>query len=601
MSRHLIGIRETHMVQGHAAVRRRQRAGFLHGRNLVHNREQSPRGGEGLGQARRQCAQCQRRTEGTGDQHHGGEQLTDPIHIGQPIPGQYQGQRPGERGGQHHHHPADAAESAVVQAQLDPLMPQFTRLLQNRAQTPFTCAEADDLVQAAHVVQHRVIQRGGVAANIRPQIPHAGREQARQRHADQQMHDNQQRHEPRVEERERHSERHRGHDGDDHRRDGVREEDLQQFHVGGDQGDQVALAAPVQFGRRQTTHGGERLRPEQREQLERHIVVHILLGIPHQSTDDGAHRHRRESNGHGHSPHRFLQRGEQGNHAEHRQEGGGQVAECAERAGGDHRGTQRTDLVQQAADQRAGAVGCVGLAGRNAGRRRGRFGLTAWMLQSRTGNGFRCGRPDNPNRTDFGRRDRRAGNGPVPDMLDDLLCAEQVGVHAATRHQRRVRAGFGHPTVVEHHHLVGGHGVRHAVRDHDHGGGLRQFADRVQDHGLALGVHAAGGLVEDIDRCVAQQRAGDGQALALPARQVRRIGGDRHVQSLGLFAHEVSDMGQFQRGPQFVVGGFGGGHQQVLTQRAGEQVTAGGDQGHRGGHRIGAQIAQFHGLQIDRT
>ena len=225
------------------------------------------------------------------------------------------------------------------------------------------------------------------------------------------------------------------------------------------------------------------------------------------------------------------------------------MAECAERAGGDHRGTQRTDLVQQAADQRAGAVGCVGLAGRNAGRGRGRFGLTAWMLQSRTGNGFRCGRPDNPNRTDFGRRDRRAGNGPVPDMLDDLLCAEQVGVHAATRHQRRVRAGFGHPTVVEHHHLVGGHGVRHAVRDHDHGGGLRQFADRVQDHGLALGVHAAGGLVEDIDRGVAQQRTGDGDALALPAGQVRRVGGDRHVQSLRLFAYEVSDMRELQRTP----------------------------------------------------
>ena len=329
-------------------------------------------------------------------------------------------------------------------------------------------------------------------------------------------------------------------------------------------------------------------------------MVHILLGVPHQPADDRTYGHRRESNGHVHSPHRFLQRGEQGNHAEHRQEGGGQVAERAEHAGGDHRRTQRTDLVQQAADQRAGAVGCVGLAGRNAGRRRGRFGLTAWMLQSRTGNGFRCGRPDNPNRTDFGRRDRRAGNGPVSDVFDDLLRAEQVGVHAATRHQRRVRAGFGHPTVVEHHHLVGGHGVRHAVRDHDHGGGLRQFADRVQDHGLALGVHAAGGLIEDVDRGVAQQRTGDGQALALSAGQVRRIGGDRHIQSPGLLAHEVGDMRQFQCGPQFVVGGLGGGHQQVLTQRAGEQVAAGGDQGHHGDHRVRAQIAQFHGLQIDR-
>ena len=60
-------------------------------------------------------------------------------------------------------------------------------------------------------------------------------------------------------------------------------------------------------------------------------------------------------------------------------------------------------------------------------------------------------------------------------------------------------------------------------------------------------------------------------------------------------------MGQLQRSPQLVVGGVGGGHQQVLAQCAGEQVAAGGDQGHRGDHRVRAQITQFHGLQIDRT
>ena len=52
------------------------------------------------------------------------------------------------------------------------------------------------------------------------------------------------------------------HDGDDDRADGVCEEDFQQFHVGGDQCDQVAFAFACKLGGGETAQGREGFRTE---------------------------------------------------------------------------------------------------------------------------------------------------------------------------------------------------------------------------------------------------------------------------------------------------------------------------------------------------
>ncbi|MNI56600.1 hypothetical protein D3C73_1116120 [compost metagenome] len=58
-----------------------------------------------------------------------------------------------------------------------------------------------------------------------------------------------------------------------------------------------------------------------------------------------------------------------------------------------------------------------------------------------------------------------------------------------------------------------------AMGDHQSGSVLHQARQRLLDQVLTLGIEGAGGFVEEQDRGVHQQRAGDGQALALAAGQ----------------------------------------------------------------------------------
>ena len=60
---------------------------------------------------------------------------------------------------------------------------------------------------------------------------------------------------------------------------------------------------------------------------------------------------------------------------------------------------------------------------------------------------------------------------------------------------------------------------RQPVRDHERGAIEEQRRQRVLDQPLRFGVERRRGLVQDQDRRVLEQRAGDRQALALPARQ----------------------------------------------------------------------------------
>ena len=56
---------------------------------------------------------------------------------------------------------------------------------------------------------------------------------------------------------------------------------------------------------------------------------------------------------------------------------------------------------------------------------------------------------------------------------------------------------------------------REPVRDHQHGAVLHQLVEGALDLALALGVERGGGLVEEEDGGVLEERAGDGEALLL--------------------------------------------------------------------------------------
>ena len=67
---------------------------------------------------------------------------------------------------------------------------------------------------------------------------------------------------------------------------------------------------------------------------------------------------------------------------------------------------------------------------------------------------------------------------------------------------------------------VGGHHGREPVRDHQRGAALHQIVERLLHRRLRLGVELRGRFVEDQDRRVLEQRARDGETLALPAREL---------------------------------------------------------------------------------
>src|SRR6185436_18194318 len=90
-----------------------------------------------------------------------------------------------------------------------------------------------------------------------------------------------------------------------------------------------------------------------------------------------------------------------------------------------------------------------------------------------------------------------------------------------------VRAEFDDAPVFQNHNAIReAHGGQ-AVRDDEGGAPARRDFERLDDGALGGGVEAAGRLVENQNRRIAQHGARDGNALFLSARQRRATLGNR--------------------------------------------------------------------------
>src|SRR5690242_18591700 len=108
--------------------------------------------------------------------------------------------------------------------------------------------------------------------------------------------------------------------------------------------------------------------------------------------------------------------------------------------------------------------------------------------------------------------------------------------------------GFTDPALFQHDDLVGAPDGRKAVGDHNHGAVLHQIGKRLLYQHFTLGVEVAGGLVQNQDGRVLDQRPRDGDALALAAAELEAASADH-----GLIAvRQTRDEIVRQRG-------FGGG------------------------------------------
>jgi hypothetical protein len=85
--------------------------------------------------------------------------------------------------------------------------------------------------------------------------------------------------------------------------------------------------------------------------------------------------------------------------------------------------------------------------------------------------------------------------------------------------------------------------VGEAMGDDDGGAVLHQPLEGILHHALALGVERRGRLVEQQQRGLAQQGAGDGDALALPAGEPDAALAQRRGEAFGQAVEEFGGMG----------------------------------------------------------
>jgi hypothetical protein len=103
------------------------------------------------------------------------------------------------------------------------------------------------------------------------------------------------------------------------------------------------------------------------------------------------------------------------------------------------------------------------------------------------------------------------------------------------------------PAGVEHHDLVGADHGRQAVGDDDGGAVAGDAVEGRLDRFLGPAVERAGRLVEDQDRRVLEQRAGDGDALLLAARQLEPALADHRFIALRQRGDEMVDRRALRR------------------------------------------------------
>ena len=156
-----------------------------------------------------------------------------------------------------------------------------------------------------------------------------------------------------------------------------------------------------------------------------------------------------------------------------------------------------------------------------------------------------------------------------------LLFAGGLRQHLGVERGRSQQFGVGpvghDPSAVEQHHPVGQADGREAVGDDERGPPLHEDAERGVDALLHLDVDGAGGVVEDEDRWVDQEGAGDGDALALPARERVATLADHGVVAVGQAVDEAGGTGRLGRGHDLFEGGVRSAVGDVVPDRHGEE------------------------------
>ena len=163
------------------------------------------------------------------------------------------------------------------------------------------------------------------------------------------------------------------------------------------------------------------------------------------------------------------------------------------------------------------------------------------------------------------------GSAAVGYRRRSKLRLHQLGEKPAALDQLVERAGLDDPSVLKHQNARRiAHGGE-PVGDDEGGAAFHDFVERQIDALLGHRIERAGGFVEDQDRRVLEQRAGDGEPLPLAAGEQPAALADRRLQAAVVAVDEFERLRAGRGVADFGVGGVRLADAQVFRDRAVEQ------------------------------
>ena len=109
----------------------------------------------------------------------------------------------------------------------------------------------------------------------------------------------------------------------------------------------------------------------------------------------------------------------------------------------------------------------------------------------------------------------------------------QTRIKALLPDELVVRATFDDPAIFQHENLIGVANGAEPVRDNEGCAADHEPRERLLNEALGGGIHAGGSLVEDQDRRILKQGAGDANALFLANAEPDAALADLGVESVG--------------------------------------------------------------------
>ena len=128
------------------------------------------------------------------------------------------------------------------------------------------------------------------------------------------------------------------------------------------------------------------------------------------------------------------------------------------------------------------------------------------------------------------------------------------------------RGGCGEPDLVV---RRGDHCL--AVRDHDDGGPPSQPPERLEQHGLGLGVEVRRGLVEQHERAVREQHPRQDQPRPLSGRPAGPVLAEHRVDPVGRGCHQLAEPYLLERRPHVGIGRVRPADPDVVREASGDQ------------------------------